>query len=136
MPSAAPARAKRGFLSGLLRGRRKAGEDDYVAPVPNEEPDDVQPEEDMDKTVLYDRELFNRIRESAGKEGGLSEQDQLLMQGGTGSYRLSRSVRDAAPKPATPARRSADDDWIDEEPEDDPYVDGPDDAPRGRRKGK
>ena len=133
---AKPARAKRGFLSGLLRGRRKAGEDDYVAPVPNEEPDDVQPEEDMDKTVLYDRELFNRIRESAGKEGGLSEQDQLLMQGGTGSYRLSRSVRDAAPKPATPARRSADDDWIDEEPEDDPYVDGPDDAPRGRRKGK
>lgn len=133
---AKPARAKRGFLSGLLRGRRKAGEDDYVAPVPNEEPDDAQPEEDMDKTVLYDRELFNRIRESAGKEGGLSEQDQLLMQGGTGSYRLSRSVRDAAPKPATPARRSADDDWIDEEPEDDPYVDGPDDAPRGRRKGK
>lgn len=133
---AKPARAKRGFLSGLLRGRRKVGEDDYVAPVPNEEPDDVQPEEDMDKTVLYDRELFNRIRESAGKEGGLSEQDQLLMQGGTGSYRLSRSVRDAAPKPATPARRSADDDWIDEEPEDDPYVDGPDDAPRGRRKGK
>lgn len=133
---AKPARAKRGFLSGLLRGRKKAGEDDYVAPVPNEEPDDVQPEEDMDKTVLYDRELFNRIRESAGKEGGLSEQDQLLMQGGTGSYRLSRSVRDAAPKPATPARRSADDDWIDEEPEDDPYVDGPDDAPRGRRKGK
>lgn len=133
---AKPARAKRGFLSGLLRGRRKVGEDDYVAPVPNEEPDDVQPEEDMDKTVLYDRELFNRIRESAGKEGGLSEQDQLLMQGGTGSYRLSRSVRDAAPKPATPARRSADDDWIDEEPEDDPYVDGPDDASRGRRKGK
>ena len=133
---AKPARAKRGFLSGLLRGRRKVGEDDYVAPVPNEEPDDAQPEEDMDKTVLYDRELFNRIRESAGKEGGLSEQDQLLMQGGTGSYRLSRSVRDAAPKPATPARRSADDDWIDEEPEDDPYVDGPDDAPRGRRKGK
>lgn len=133
---AKPARAKRGFLSGLLRGRRKVGEDDYVAPVPNEEPDDVQPEEDMDKTVLYDRELFNRIRESAGKEGSLSEQDQLLMQGGTGSYRLSRSVRDAAPKPATPARRSADDDWIDEEPEDDPYVDGPDDAPRGRRKGK
>lgn len=133
---AKPARAKRGFLSGLLRGRRKVSEDDYVAPVPNEEPDDVQPEEDMDKTVLYDRELFNRIRESAGKEGGLSEQDQLLMQGGTGSYRLSRSVRDAAPKPATPARRSADDDWIDEEPEDDPYVDGPDDAPRGRRKGK
>lgn len=133
---AKPARAKRGFLSGLLRGRKKAGEDDYVAPVPNEEPDDAQPEEDMDKTVLYDRELFNRIRESAGKEGGLSEQDQLLMQGGTGSYRLSRSVRDAAPKPATPARRSADDDWIDEEPEDDPYVDGPDDAPRGRRKGK
>lgn len=133
---AKPARAKRGFLSGLLRGRRKAGEDDYVAPAPGEEPDDAQPEEDMDKTVLYDRELFNRIRESAGKEGGLSEQDQLLMQGGTGSYRLSRSVRDAAPKPATPARRSADDDWIDEEPEDDPYVDGPDDAPRGRRKGK
>lgn len=133
---AKPARAKRGFLSGLLRGRGKVGEDDYVAPVPNEEPDDAQPEEDMDKTVLYDRELFNRIRESAGKEGGLSEQDQLLMQGGTGSYRLSRSVRDAAPKPATPARRSADDDWIDEEPEDDPYVDGPDDAPRGRRKGK
>lgn len=133
---AKPARAKRGFLSGLLRGRRKVGEDDYVAPVPNEEPDDAQPEEDMDKTVLYDRELFNRIRESAGKEGGLSEQDQLLMQGGTGSYRLSRSVRDAAPKPATPARRSADDDWIDEEPEDDPYVDGPDDASRGRRKGK
>lgn len=133
---AKPARAKRGFLSGLLRGRRKVGEDDYVAPVPNEEPDDVQPEEDMDKTVLYDRELFNRIRESAGKEGGLSEQDQLLMQGGTGSYRLSRSVRDAAPKPAEPSGRSADDDWIDEEPEDDPYVDGPDDAPRGRRKGK
>ena len=133
---AKPARAKRGFLSGLLRGRRKVGEDDYVAPAPGEEPDDAQPEEDMDKTVLYDRELFNRIRESAGKEGGLSEQDQLLMQGGTGSYRLSRSVRDAAPKPATPARRSADDDWIDEEPEDDPYVDGPDDAPRGRRKGK
>lgn len=133
---AKPARAKRGFLSGLLRGRKKAGEDDYVAPVPNEEPDDVQPEEDMDKTVLYDRELFNRIRESAGKEGGLSEQDQLLMQGGTGSYRLSRSVRDAAPKPAEPSGRSADDDWIDEEPEDDPYVDGPDDAPRGRRKGK
>ena len=133
---AKPARAKRGFLSGLLRGRRKVGEDDYVAPVPNEEPDDVQPEEDMDKTVLYDRELFNRIRESAGKEGGLSEQDQLLMQGGTGSYRLSRSVRDAAPKPAEPSGRSVDDDWIDEEPEDDPYVDGPDDAPRGRRKGK
>lgn len=133
---AKPARAKRGFLSGLLRGRRKVGEDDYVAPVPNEEPDDAQPEEDMDKTVLYDRELFNRIRESAGKEGGLSEQDQLLMQGGTGSYRLSRSVRDAAPKPAEPSGRSADDDWIDEEPEDDPYVDGPDDAPRGRRKGK
>lgn len=133
---AKPARAKRGFLSGLLRGRRKVGEDDYVAPVPNEEPDDVQPEEDMDKTVLYDRELFNRIRESAGKEGGLSEQDQLLMQGGTGSYRLSRSVRDAAPKPAEPSGRSADDDWIDEEPEDDPYVDGPDDASRGRRKGK
>ena len=133
---AKPARAKRGFLSGLLRGRRKAGEDDYVAPVPNEEPDDAQPEEDMDKTVLYDRELCNRIRESAGKEGGLSEQDQLLMQGGTGSYRLSRSVRDAAPKPAEPSGRSADDDWIDEEPEDDPYVDGPDDAPRGRRKGK
>ena len=133
---AKPARAKRGFLSGLLRGRRKVGEDDYVAPVPNEEPDDAQPEEDMDKTVLYDRELFNRIRESAGKEGGLSEQDQLLMQGGTGSYRLSRSVRDAATKPAEPSGRSADDDWIDEEPEDDPYVDGPDDAPRGRRKGK
>ena len=133
---AKPARAKRGFLSGLLRGRRKVGEDDYVAPVPNEEPDDAQPEEDMDKTVLYDRELFNRIRESAGKEGGLSEQDQLLMQGGTGSYRLSRSVRDAAPKPAEPSGRSADDDWIDEEPEDDPYVDGPDDASRGRRKGK
>ena len=133
---AKPARAKRGFLSGLLRGRRKVGEDDYVAPVPNEEPDDAQPEEDMDKTVLYDRELFNRIRESAGKEGGLSEQDQLLMQGGTGSYRLSRSVRDAAPKPAEPSGRSVDDDWIDEEPEDDPYVDGPDDAPRGRRKGK
>lgn len=133
---AKPARAKRGFLSGLLRGRRKAGEDDYVAPAPGEEPDDAQPEEDMDKTVLYDRELFNRIRESAGKEGGLSEQDQLLMQGGTGSYRLSRSVRDAAPKPAEPSGRSADDDWIDEEPEDDPYVDGPDDAPRGRRKGK
>lgn len=133
---AKPARAKRGFLSGLLRGRRKVGEDDYVAPVPNEEPDDAQPEEDMDKTVLYDRELFNRIRESAGKEGGLSEQDQLLMQGGTGSYRLSRSVRGAAPKPAEPSGRSADDDWIDEEPEDDPYVDGPDDASRGRRKGK
>ena len=133
---AKPARAKRGFLSGLLRGRRKVGEDDYVAPAPGEEPDDAQPEEDMDKTVLYDRELFNRIRESAGKEGGLSEQDQLLMQGGTGSYRLSRSVRDAAPKPAEPSGRSVDDDWIDEEPEDDPYVDGPDDAPRGRRKGK
>lgn len=133
---AKPARAKRGFLSGLLRGRRKVGEDDYVAPAPGEEPDDAQPEEDMDKTVLYDRELFNRIRESAGKEGGLSEQDQLLMQGGTGSYRLSRSVRDAAPKPAEPSGRSADDDWIDEEPEDDPYVDGPDDASRGRRKGK
>lgn len=134
---AKPAREKRGFLGGLLRGRKQAApeEDDYVDAAPDEEPD-AAADDDLDKTVLYDRELLNRIRESAGKEGNLSEQDQLLMQGGTGSYRLSRTVRNTAPKPAEPAQRSADDDWIDEEPEDDPYVDGPADAPRGRRKGK
>lgn len=136
---AKPAREKRGFLSGLLHGRKKAApeEDDYVAPAPDEEPD-AQPngdsDGDMDKTVLYDRELLSRIRHSAAREGELSEQDQLLMQGGTGSYHLSRSVRNAAPKPAEPPKRSADDEWIDGEPEDDPYVDGPADAPRGRRK--
>ena len=76
----------------------------------------------MDKTVLYDRELLSKIRESAKAEGELSEQDKLLMQGGTGSYRLTRSDREAL------SAKKPDDEWLDgmeDGPyEDDPYEDG------------
>ena len=131
------AKEKKGLFGGLF-GKKKPA-DDFIDDYEDEDEDEdgEQPEpqaEDMDKTVLYDRELLSRIRESAKKEGELSEQDKLLMQGGTGSYRLTRSEPKAAPA------KPADDEWLDgldDGPyEEDPYEDGDGepDGKRGRRR--
>lgn len=126
------AKEKKGLFGGLF-GKKKSADDfidDYEDDYEEEGAEQPEtPPEDMDKTVLYDRELLSRIRESAKKEGELSEQDKLLMQGGTGSYRLTRSE----PK-AIPAKKT-DDEWLDDGPyEEDPYEDGEPDAKRGRRR--
>ena len=131
------AKEKKGLFGGLFGRKKPADEfiDDYEDEDEAEDGEQPEPQaEDMDKTVLYDRELLSRIRESAKKEGELSEQDKLLMQGGTGSYRLTRSEPKAAPA------KSADDEWLDgldDGPyEEDPYEDGEGkpDGKRGRRR--
>lgn len=131
------AKEKKGLFGGLFGKKKPADDfvDDYEDDYEEEAGSQNEPQaEDMDKTVLYDRELLSRIRESAQKEGELSEQDKLLMQGGTGSYRLTRSEPKAAP-----AKR-ADDEWLDglddgpygEDPSED--GDGEPDGKRGRRR--
>ena len=123
-PDETPKKAKKGLFSGLF-GKKKRDDDfiddDFIDEDGVEaETSDEAP--DMDKTVLYDRELLSKIRESAKAEGELSEQDKLLMQGGTGSYRLTRSDREAL------SAKKPDDEWLDgmeDGPyEDDPYEDG------------